>query len=83
MKKRNMRTSLLALLLAAAMFIGIVPAPAAAATSKELKEQISELKKEKEAMQAEIREIRGQYQAKNKGHSERLYFGGLQNHCIL
>ena len=63
MKKRNMRTSLLALLLAAAMFIGIVPAPAAAATSKELKEQISELKKEKEAMQAEIREIRGQYQA--------------------
>lgn len=63
MKKHNMGKSLIALMLAAVMFISVVPAPAAAATSKELKEQISALKKDKEAMQAEINEIRGKVQA--------------------
>ncbi len=63
MKKHNMGKSLTALILAAVMFVSVVPAPAAAASSSELKQQISALKEEKEAMQSAINEIRGQVQA--------------------
>lgn len=63
MKKRNTGKSLIALMLVAVMLVGIVPAPAAAASSKEIKEQISDLKKEKEEMQKEINALRSQYQA--------------------
>ena len=63
MKQHKMRKSLLALFLAAAMFLGVVPAPAQAASSKELKQQLSALKDEKKAMQAAIDAIRGQYNA--------------------
>ena len=63
MKKRNTGKSLIALMLVAVMLVGIVPAPAAAASSKEIKEQISDLKKEKEEMQKEINALRSQYKA--------------------
>ena len=63
MKKHNMGKSLLALVLAAAMFISVVPAQAEAASSSELKQQISALKEEKKEMQAQIDAIRSQYQA--------------------
>ena len=63
MKQHKMRKSLLALLLAAAMFLGVVPAPASAASSAELKQQLSALKDEKKTMQAALDEIRGQYNA--------------------
>ncbi len=63
MKKHNMGKSLTALILAAVMFVSVVPAPAAAASSSELKQQISALKEEKQAMQSAIDEIRGQVQA--------------------
>ena len=63
MKQHKMRKSLLALALAAVMFISVVPAPARAASSAELKQQLSALKDEKKTMQAAINEIRGQYNA--------------------
>ena len=63
MKKHNRGKSLLALLMAAVMFVSVVPVPAGAASSAELKEQISALKEEKKEMQAEIDAIRSQYQA--------------------
>lgn len=63
MKQHPMRKSLLALLMAVVMFISVVPVPAEAASSKELKQQISALKDEKKAMQAAIDELRGKYNA--------------------
>ena len=58
MKKPNMGKSLIALFLAALMVLTAVPVPASAATIAELKDQISDLKEEKKAMQAEINQLR-------------------------
>ena len=63
MKYPKMGRSLLAVFLAAVMFLSIVPAPARAASSSEIKKQISALKDEKTIMQNKINEIRGQYEA--------------------
>lgn len=63
MKKPNVGRSLTALLLAAVLVLTALPAPAFAATTSELKQQISDLKEEKKAMQAEIDALRGQYEA--------------------
>ena len=63
MKYPKMGRSLLAAFLAAVMFLSIVPAPAEAASSSEIKKQINALKDEKAIMQEKINELRGQYEA--------------------
>ena len=63
MKYPKMGRSLLAVFLAAVMFLSIVPAPAEAASSSEIKKQINALKDEKAIMQEKINELRGQYEA--------------------
>ena len=63
MKHHKMKKSLLAFGLAAAMFISILPFPARAASSAELKQQLSALKDEKKTMQDAINAIRSEYNA--------------------
>ena len=55
--------SLIAAFLAAVLVLSLVPVRAEAASSSEIKKQINALKEEKEALQEQIEEIRGQYQA--------------------
>jgi len=55
--------SLVALVLAAVILLSVVPAPARAASSSEIKKQISALKDEKAIMQEQIDKIRGDYEA--------------------
>ena len=63
MKNPRKGRSLLALVLAAVMFLSAVPFPARAASSSEIKKEISALKEEKAIMQKQIDEIRSQYEA--------------------
>ena len=63
MKRPNQGRSLLAALLAAVMFLSVLPFPARAASSSEIKKEISALKDEKAIMQQKINEIRSQYEA--------------------
>ena len=62
--KRNSVTSLMALLLAAALLVGVVPTPAQAAkSSSAIQQELNALKDENKAIQAEINAIQGQYDA--------------------
>lgn len=61
------RKSVLAGILAAVMLLslvlGLLPTPASAASSKEIKKQLEQLKDEKKEIQAQIAEIQSQYDA--------------------
>lgn len=67
MKKRKLWVSVLAGLLAAVMLLSLVlsliPTRASAASSSEIKEQISELKEQKKEIEAQIEEVQIQYDA--------------------
>lgn len=67
MKKRKLRVSATAGVLAAVMLLsltfGMIPTKAYAASSSEIRQQISTLKEDKEEIEAQIEELQGQYQA--------------------
>ena len=67
MRKRKLWVSIMAGLLAAVMLLGLVagliPTRAEAASSSEIKQQINELKEQKEEIQAQIKEVQSQYDA--------------------
>ena len=63
MKRPKIGRSLLAVFLAAVMFLGVLPSSAEAASSSEIKKEISALKDEKKIMQEKINELRSQYDA--------------------
>lgn len=67
MKKRNLWVSLTAGLLAVVMLLGgtaeVLPTAVSAASSSEIRQQIKDLKAEKEENEAKLEEIRGQYEA--------------------
>ena len=63
MKRPKIGRSLLAVFLAAVMFLSVLPSSAEAASSSEIKKEISALKDEKKIMQEKINELRSQYDA--------------------
>lgn len=63
MFKNKRVKSLIAACLAAVLVLSLVPVRVEAASSSEIKKQINALKEEKKALQEQIDEIRGQYQA--------------------
>lgn len=65
MNNRKFRVSLMALALAALMLLSSVaiPTPASAASSKEIRQQIKELKEEKKEIAAQIKEVQDKYDA--------------------
>jgi len=67
MKNRKFWVSLMAGFLAAVMLLSLVlsviPAPASAASSSEIREQIKDLKAEKKEIEAQIKDIQSQYEA--------------------
>ncbi len=66
MKNRKRMVSFLAGLMAAIMLlsliIGLLPSPASAASSSEIRKQINKLKEEKEAIKGKIKEVQEQYE---------------------
>ena len=62
MKTRKQGRNLLALVLAAVLLLTMFPVRAEAASSSEIRKQLQELKEEKKALQAQIDEVRGQYE---------------------
>ena len=62
--KKRLTLRLFVLLLSAAVTFGMLPAPAQAATSAEIQEQIDELERQNAAMQAEIDALRTQYDSR-------------------
>ncbi len=62
MKKRKFFKPVFALFLAVVMVFYVIPAPAAAATSDQIQEQIDVLEKENEAIQAEINALQKGYE---------------------
>ncbi|MBQ8834181.1 MAG: peptidoglycan DD-metalloendopeptidase family protein [Oscillospiraceae bacterium] len=63
MRKRNCFRSLFALFLGAVMVFSVVPAPADAASSSQIQEELDALKDENSAIQAEIDAVRSKYDA--------------------
>lgn len=67
MRNRKKWVSIMAGLLAAVMLLsllaGLIPTRASAASSKEIKQQIKDLKEEKEEIQAQIAEVQSKYDA--------------------
>ena len=63
MKKPNVGRSLLTLMLTAVMFLSVLSFSAGAASSSDIKKEISALKDEKKIMQEKINELRSQYDA--------------------
>lgn len=67
MKNRKRWVSILAGVMAAIMLltliVGLLPTPANAASSSEIRKQINELKKQKEEIQEQIKDVKEQYQA--------------------
>ena len=65
MKKRKRLISLLALIMAAVMLLtliaGLIPTPANAYSSSEIRKQINELKKQKSEIEAQIKDVKAQY----------------------
>ena len=66
MKKRKKLVSVLAGIMAAVLLLsliaGLLPMPAAAASSSEIRRQINELKEQKEEIQEQIKEVQEQYE---------------------
>ena len=75
MKKRKLWVSVLAGFMAAVMLLsliaGLIPTKVSAATSKEIRKQLDALKEEKKEIAAQIKEVRGLYNA-NAGEIEDL-----------
>ena len=63
MKTPKTGKNLIALALAAVMAFSMLPVSAQAASSSEIRNQISELKDEKAELQEQLNEIRSQYKA--------------------
>ena len=63
MKKRTPLMSCFTLFLAAVMVLSVLPAPAFAASSKEIQKELDALKGENKEIQAQIDEIQGKYDA--------------------
>ena len=67
MKKRKLLVSIMAGILAAVMLLslvlGIIPTRASAASSSEIKKQISDLKAQKEDLRAQMEDVQSQYEA--------------------
>ena len=67
MKKRKLWVSVLAGFMAAVMLLsliaGLIPTKVSAATSKEIRKQLNALKEEKKEIAAQIKEVRGLYNA--------------------
>ena len=63
MKKRKLMASVLAGLLAVVMGLGMIPSSAQAASSSEIRKQLNKLKEEKSEIAAQIKQIKGQYNA--------------------
>ena len=67
MNKRKRLVSVLAGVMAAVMLLtlvlGLIPTKVSAASSKEIRKQLNQLKEEKKEIAAQIKEVRGQYQA--------------------
>lgn len=62
--KRNFRTSLIAVLMAAVMLVGVLPTQAQAAkSSSAIQQELNNLKSENKAIQAEINAIQSKYDA--------------------
>ena len=66
MKNRKRLVSVMAGIMAALMLLtlilGLLPTPASAASSSEIRKQINQLKEEKEAIKEKIAEVQGQYE---------------------
>lgn len=63
MKNRKKKIALIAIALAAAVVIGMLPSRVEAASSSEIKKQINELEDKKDALKAQYDELRSQYEA--------------------
>ena len=63
MKKRTPLMSCFTLFLAVVMVLSVLPAPASAASSKEIQKELDALKGENKEIQAKINEIQGKYDA--------------------
>ena len=63
MKRKKLGATLLALFLAFALLPGMMPLQASAATSSEIRNQIKEMEKEQDELEAKIKELQGQYNA--------------------
>ena len=67
MKNRKKIVSILAGVMAAIMLLtlllSLIPVPASAASSKEIKKQIEQLKKDKKELEAQIKDVKEQYKA--------------------
>ena len=67
MKNRKKIVSILAGVMAAIMLLtlllSLIPVPASAASSKEIKKQIEQLKKDKKELEAQIKDVKDQYKA--------------------
>ena len=63
MKKRTPLMSCFTLFLAVVMVLSVLPAPASAASSKEIQKELDALKGENKEIQAQINEIQGKYDA--------------------
>ena len=63
MKKLKLGTAVISGILVLAILFGMLPAPAEAASSSEIKKQLEELEDREEELQAKIDELRGQYEA--------------------
>ena len=67
MKNRKRWVSILAGIMAAIMLltliVGLLPTPANAASSSEIRKQINELKKQKSELQEQIKDVKEQYKA--------------------
>ena len=65
MKNRKRLVSILALIMAAIMLLtliaGLIPTPASAYSSSEIRKQINELKKQKSEVEQQIKDVQAQY----------------------
>ena len=66
MKKRSLLVSVVAIILAVVMVLSLVlsliPTPVSAASSKEIKAQINQMKEDRKAIQAEMKAVQDQYE---------------------
>ena len=62
-KRKSVLAGILAAALLLSLLAGLLPTPASAASSKEIKKQLEALKEEKKEIQAQIDEIQSQYDA--------------------
>ena len=61
--RKSVLVGILAAVMLLSLILGLLPTPASAASSKEIKKQLEQLKDEKKEIQAQIAEIQSQYDA--------------------